>query len=90
MKPKRLRGLAYETWSKKKNEWLDREAYWDNEKSLPPFESGDYVKYIVQSNFILQYDILEKHALEFEVIEDDDEVCEDEYLPEEGETISEE
>ena len=83
-------GCVFETWSKKKNEWLDREAYWDKEKSLPPFESGDYVKYIVQSNFILQYDILEKHALEFEVIEDEEEVCEDEYLPEDGETISEE
>ena len=83
-------GCVFETWSKKKSEWLDREAYWDNEKPLPPFESGDYVKYIVQSNFILQYDILEKHALEFEVIDDEEEEYEGEYLPEDGETIAEE
>ena len=84
-------GCIFETWSKKKQEWLDREAYWDNEKELPPFESGDYVKYIVQSNIIVQYDILEKHALEFEVVDEDSEEEEDDYLPEteemEGENV---
>ena len=79
-------GCVFETWSKKKQEWLDREAYWDNEKPLPEFDSGDYVKYIVQSNIIVQYEILEKHALEFEEIDDEYEIEDDDYVPEEGET----
>lgn len=80
-------GCIFETWSKKKQEWLDREAYWDNEKPLPALESGDYVKYIVQSNIIVQYEILEKHALEFEEIDDEEyEIEEDDYVPQEGET----
>jgi hypothetical protein len=85
-------GCVFETWSKKKQEWLDREAYWDNEKPLPPLESGDYVRYVVQSNIILQYEILEKHALEFEEIDEVEEyeVEEDDYVPEEDETTNEE
>ena len=82
---KKATGCVFETWSKKKQEWLDREAYWDNEKPLPPFESGDYVKYIVQSNIVIQYEILEKHALEFEIVDEDAEAEEDDYLPEEDE-----
>lgn len=78
-------GCLFETWSKKKCEWLDREAYWDNEMPLPPFESGDFVHYIVQSNFILQYEILEKKALEFEVVDEEEEYDEEEdYVPEEA------
>ena len=77
-------GCVFETWSKKKCEWLDREAYWDNEKPLPEFEAGDFVQYIVQSNFIVQYEILEKKALEFEEIDEDEEYEEEEYLPEEA------
>ncbi len=57
---------VFETWSKKKSEWLEREAYFDPEMPLPPFESGDLVRYIVQSNFVIEYEILEKKALEFE------------------------
>lgn len=64
-------GCVFETWSKKRKEWMEREAFWDKEKPLPPFDSGDYVQYIVQSNFIIQYDILQKQALEFE--EEDEE-----------------
>ena len=82
-------GCIFETWSKKKQEWLDREAYWDNEKNLPEFESGDYVKYVVQSNMIVQYEILEKHALEFEVVDEDAESEEGDSLPEEEETTAE-
>ncbi len=59
-------GCVFETWSKKKGEWMEREAYFDSEKSLPPFESGDYVRYVTQSNFIVQYEIVQKQALEFE------------------------
>lgn len=65
-------GCVFETWSKKKQEWLEREAYWDEEKPLPPFESGDFVQYITQSNMILQYHILEKKALEFEEVEEEE------------------
>lgn len=65
-------GCVFETWSKKKQEWLEREAYWDEEKPLPPFESGDFVQYITQSNMILQYNILEKKALEFEEVEEEE------------------
>jgi hypothetical protein len=78
-------GCVFETWSKKKSEWMDREAYWDVENPLPPFESGDYVQYIVQSNFIVQYNVLQKKALEFEIVEDDEEeTTEEEYVPEDA------
>ncbi|MBE7080322.1 MAG: hypothetical protein E7371_03690 [Clostridiales bacterium] len=83
-------GCVFETWSKKRQEWLDREAYWDNEKPLPALESGDYVKYIVQSNFIVQYEILEKHALEFEEVDEEEyEAEEDDYVPSDEETSGE-
>ncbi len=59
---------VFETWNKKKSEWMEREAYFDPEKPLPPFEGGDYVRYIVQSNFVIQYEILQKKALEFEEV----------------------
>ncbi len=55
---------VFKTWSKKKNEWLEREAYFDPEKGLPKFEYGDLVHYIVQSNFIVQYEIIQKGALD--------------------------
>ncbi len=51
---------VFRTWSYKKKEWMRREAYWDVEKRLPPFEKGDLVKYVVQSNFIVAYEIEEK------------------------------
>ncbi len=63
---------VFETWSKKKCEWMEREAYFDPEMSRPPFESGDYVRYITQSNFVIQYEILQKKALEFEEVEDEE------------------
>ena len=66
-------GCIFETWNKKKCEWMDREAYFDLEKPLPPFDSGDYVQYITQSNFIVQYRILQKQALEFEEVDEDGE-----------------
>jgi hypothetical protein len=63
---------VFETWNKKKSEWMERETYCDPEMSLPPFESGDYVRYVSQSNFIIQYEILERHALEFEEVDDEE------------------
>ncbi len=60
----------FEAWNKKKQEWMEREAYFDCEKPLPDFGSGDLVQYVVQSNFIVQYRIIERSVLEFE--EEDD------------------
>ncbi len=57
---------VFKTWNKKKSEWMEREAYFDNEKPLPELHKGDLVKYIVQSNFIVQYEIVEEGALEDE------------------------
>ena len=83
-------GCIFETWNKKKQEWMDREAYWDCEKPLPELESGDYVQYIVQSNVIIQYKVLEKHALEFEVVDEDEEFEEDGYVPEDEDSAESE
>lgn len=69
-----VRGCVFETWSKKKQEWLEREAYWDVEKPDPALESGDWVRYITQSNFIIQYEVLQHKALEFEEYEEEEEV----------------
>ena len=71
----------FETWNKKKQEWMDREVYFDPEMPDLEFESGDYVQYVVQSNFLIQYEILEKKALEFEELEEEDE-CEEEIVEE--------
>lgn len=63
---------VFKTWNKKKSEWMEREAYFDNEKPLPDFKKGDLVKYIVQSNFIVQYEIVERGALDDDEEEIDD------------------
>ena len=47
---------------------MKREAYLDCEKPLPDFERGDLVRYVTQSNFIIQYEILQKNVLEIEEI----------------------
>ena len=67
---------VFETWNKKKQEWLEREVYADPEKPLPEFSEGDLVRYISQDNMLVQYEILERHALEFE--EEDGEYEEEE------------
>lgn len=76
----------FETWNKKKHEWMERAAYFDPEKPLPDFGSGDYVQYIVQSNFILQYRILERGVFEFEEITEDEEFETDDQSEGEEET----
>lgn len=76
------RACIFKTWNRKKSEWMEREAYFDSEKPLPDFNRGDLVKYIVQSNFIVQYEIVERGALE----EEDDEYEEYEEAGEGGET----
>ena len=54
----------------------------DAEKPLPGFSRGDLVRYITQSNFIIQYEILAKEVLEIEEI---DEYYGDEYEYEDDE-----
>ena len=73
---------VFMTWNKKKQEWMRREAYMDAEKPLPEFSRGDLVRYITQSNFIIQYEILAKEVLEIEEI---DEYYGDEYEYEDDE-----
>ena len=68
----------FEAWNKKKQEWMEREAYFDSEKALPTFGSGDLVQYIVQSNFIVQYRVLERGVLKFEEVDDYEEEEEEE------------
>ncbi len=60
----------FEIWNEKKQEWQEREVYFDVEKPLPPFESGDLVCYVLQGKFIVQYEIVQKHALEFEEVDE--------------------
>jgi hypothetical protein len=76
-------GCVFETWNKKKQEWMEREAYCDPEKPMPDFGMGDLVKYVCQSNFIVQYEILERHAYDFE------EETEEDYFEEESESENE-
>lgn len=51
---------VFKTWNKKKKEWMEREIYIDCEKELPDFETGDYIRYITQANFLIGYDIIKK------------------------------
>ncbi len=67
---------VFETWNKKKKEWMEREVYFDPEKPLPDFKSGDFVRYVCQSNFIVQYEVLQRGAIEFEEVEDNELVFE--------------
>lgn len=71
---------VFETWSKKKKEWMEREVYFDTEKPLPDFGSGDFVQYVTQSNFIVQYRVLERGVFKFEEV-DEEEPFEEETQP---------
>jgi hypothetical protein len=78
---------VFMTWNKKKQEWMRREAYMDAEKPLPDFSRGDLVRYITQSNFIIQYEILAKEVLEIEEIDEyygDYEYGDEEEIPQES------
>ena len=77
---------VFTTWNKKKSEWMEREAYFDVEKPRPDFEEGDLVKYVVQGNFIVQYDVIKRHAIEFEYEEE----AEEEQTEQEQQTQTEE
>lgn len=57
-----VNGCVFLTWDKKHSEWREREIYLDVEKEFPKFESGDLVRYVTQSNFLIEYEIIKKNA----------------------------
>lgn len=61
---------VFAAWNKKRQEWQEREVYFDVEKPLPDFQNGDLVRYISQSNFIVQYEILQRGAYNFEEVDE--------------------
>ena len=58
---------VFRTWNKKSRDWSEREVYFDNEQDWPELERGDYVRYVVQANFIIQYEILRAGAMQEDV-----------------------
>ena len=63
----------FKTWNKKKCEWMEREVYLDEEKETPDFKEGDLVRYVTQSNFLLQYEIIERGVFPEEGFSDQEE-----------------
>lgn len=85
---------VFKTWNKKKQEWMEREVYFDVEKEWPDLEQGDFVRYVVQSNFLIRYEVLQRQALTAEELGEDDseyfddgEDAENVEKTEEGETV---
>jgi hypothetical protein len=58
---------VFRTWNKKRRDWTEREAYFDNEQDWPELERGDWVRYVVQSNFIIQYEVLRAGAMQEDI-----------------------
>lgn len=75
----------FATWSKKREEWLEREVYADVEKPNPEIGGGDLVRYVTQSNILVQYEILQKHAYDFYEEDDEEEVKSDEIKEKQNE-----
>ncbi|MBO5335338.1 MAG: hypothetical protein J6A87_05110, partial [Clostridia bacterium] len=73
---------VFKTWNKKKQEWMEREVYHDVEKEWPDLEQGDLVRYAVQSNFLVSYEVLERKALTAEELGEDDDDYADEEIEE--------
>ena len=65
---------VFGVWNAKHKEWREREVYSDAEKPLPDFKEGDEIRYVTQSNYLLQYEILERGVVEFEEVEDEEEL----------------
>lgn len=63
----------FAVWDKKKQEWREREVYADAEKPLPEIGSGDLVRYVIQGNILIEYEILQRHAYDFYEEYDEDE-----------------
>ena len=60
----------FKTWNKKKCEWMEREVYWDVEKEFPDLEAGDIVRYVSQSNFMIQYEVVGREKSDDETLEE--------------------
>ncbi len=60
---------VFRTWNKKRREWYERETYFDSEREWPDLERGDWVRYVVQSNFIIQYEVLRAGAMQADIEE---------------------
>ena len=58
---------VFRKWNKKRKDWTEREAYFDNEQDWPELERGDWVRYVVQSNFIIQYEVLRTGAMQEDI-----------------------
>ena len=58
---------VFRTWNNKRRDWMEREVYFDNEQEWPELERGDYVRYVVQSNFIIQYEVLRVGAMQEDI-----------------------
>ena len=58
---------VFRTWNKKNKDWTEREVYFDNEQEWPTLERGDYVRYVVQSNFLIQYEVLREGAMQEDI-----------------------
>ena len=69
---------VFKTWNTKKQEWREREVYFDVQKEWPDLQQGDYVRYAVQSNFLISYDVLQRQALTAEELGEADEDYDDE------------
>ena len=63
---------VFKTWNKKKQEWMEREVYFDVEKDWPDLEQGDLVRYVTQSNFLIRYDVLQRQALTAAELDEDE------------------
>lgn len=62
----------FKTWNRKKCEWMEREVYFDLEMEWPDLEQGDLVHYIIQSNFLIEYEVLKRGALQEEEADEDE------------------
>ena len=58
---------VFREWNKKRRDWTEREVYFDNEQDWPEIERGDWVRYVVQSNFIIQYEVLRAGAMQEDI-----------------------
>lgn len=65
---------VFGVWNAKHREWRERNVYLDAEKALPDFQEGDEIRYITQSSYLLQYEILKRGVVTFEEVDEDDEV----------------
>ena len=57
----------FRVWNKRRKDWSEREAYIDNEQDWPELERGDYVRFVTQSNFVIEYEVLREGAMQEDI-----------------------